>query len=298
MDNQPRVEGGYHVEWSHGHMVWADACFQQILSANLLATMGAELGRSDEVADMREESQRLTRFVNECLWDDATAYYYDRFRDGRLNGVKSVGAYWALLAEAAPAARLPRFIEHLANPAEFNRPHRLPALSADHPAYDPEGGAWCGGVWPPTNYMVLRGLTLARCHNLAHAIAVNHVGNVTQAFQDTGTVWEFYAPESAGKGHLARSDLVGWSGLGPIAVLFEYVFGLRADVRRNTLVWDVRLLDAHGVDHYPFGPEGLLDLRCTARIAPAEKPEVTIRSNVPVAVELLWRDGAETIAIG
>ncbi len=48
--------------------------------------------------------------------------------DGLARTVKTIGAYWALLAEAVPKDRIDRFISHLENPQEFNTPHRVPAL--------------------------------------------------------------------------------------------------------------------------------------------------------------------------
>ncbi len=102
----------------------------------------------------------------------------------------------------------------------------MPSLSADHPEYDPGGGYWLGGVWPPTNYMVLRGLDRAGYNDLAHEISREDLDNVVRVYKDTGTLWENYAPERAAQGNRAKDDFVGWSGLAPIAGLFEYVFGL------------------------------------------------------------------------
>lgn len=47
-----------------------------------------------------------------------------------------------------------------------------------------------------------------------------------QVFNDTGTVWENYSPEEAAPGSPAKPDFCGWGGLGPVAVLFEFIFGL------------------------------------------------------------------------
>src|SRR5690606_9831887 len=115
------------------------------------------------------------------------------------------------------ADRLAGFVAHLENPAEFNRPHRVPSLAADEPGYCSDGGYWRGGVWPPTQYMVLRGLTRTGHHDLAHDIACNHVDCVTRTFRDTATLWENYAPERAAPGNPARPDFVGWAGIGPVA---------------------------------------------------------------------------------
>jgi glycogen debranching enzyme len=171
----------------------------------------------------------LTVAVNERPWNEESAFYHDELVDGTLSEVRTIGAYWALLAGAVPRERVAPFVGHLEDPAGFGRPHRVPSLSADHPEYDPGGGYWLGGVWPPTNYMVLRGLDRAGYHDLAHGISREDLDRVVRVFGDTGTLWENYAPERAAPGNRAKGDFVGWSGLAPIAGLLEYVMGLRAD---------------------------------------------------------------------
>lgn len=297
MDNQPRQPRGYDHGWQHGHMAWIDITLQQIFAEKILLQMAAELGRTGDAADFAEETTRLTRIVNDLLWDEETGFYFDRFRDGRLSGVKTIGAYWALLARAVPPHRLARFIAHLENPAEFNRPHRVPSLSADHPEYDLRAGDyWRGGVWAPTNYMVLRGLTCAGADTLAHAIGLNHLQNVVSVFEETGTVWENYAPESSAHGDPAKPDFVGWTGLSPVAILLEYVLGLRPDASRNELVWDIRLTEAHGMESYPFGTGTTLHLRCAARRSAAEEPRIEISGNRPVTLICRWNGGEKTVA--
>jgi glycogen debranching enzyme len=298
MDNQPRMPEHmpYQAEeFYHGHLVWVDTSLQQILSAKLILLMAEEVGRTEEVQDLQEEIIHLSQFMNERLWDEETAYYYDLKPDNELLGMKSIGSYWALLADIVPAERLERFIAHLENPDEFNRPHRIPSLSADHPKYQAQGDYWKGGVWTPTNYMVLRGLSLTGYHALAHEIALSHLQNMVEIFKNTGTIWENYAPEKIEQATPAKPNFVGWSGLTPIAVLFEYVFGLRSDVSASKLVWDVRILEEHGVALYPFGNEGLLDLTCESRSSANEKPVIYAKSNIPIELLIRWEGGEETI---
>lgn len=297
MDNMPRLESGYHFAYSHGRMRWIDATLQAILAADVLAKMARVLGRENSVNGLRVEAERLRALVNERMWDDQSAFYYDQWADGRLNKVKHIGAYWALLAGVVPAERMDRFIAHLDDPAEFNRPHRVPSLAHSHPDYDPHGGYWRGGVWPPTNYMVLKGLRENGFGSLAHLIALNHLQNVVRVYEDTGTVWENYAPESARPGDPAKEDFVGWTGLPAIAVLLEEVFGLQPDAPNHTLLWDVRLLDEHGVEGYPFGSKGVLDLKCSGRESALEKPLIEVRSSVPVKVKIHWAGGEGEVEI-
>ncbi len=294
MDNQPRLPAGCDEHFDHGHMTWVDTTLQAALSARLLRDMAGVLGREAEVGDLFQESAHLPAMINARLWNDPAGFYVDRFRDGAQSAVKSIGGFWSLLAGVASPAQVARLAAHLEDPRTFNRPHRVPTLSADHPDYDPAGRYWRGSVWSPTTYMVLRGLTAMERPELAHAIARNHLANVLDVFVDTGTLWENYAPEWALAGSMSRPEFVGWTGLTPIAVLFENVFGLRpADPGR--LLWDVRLTEAHGVRGYPLGERNRLDLICAARQSPGEEPRIDLCAEAPMVLEVRWEGGVKVL---
>ncbi len=293
MDNQPRLPEGFNPAFSHGHMSWIDATLQQIFAAQLLIQMADVLGRPDDVFDLQKEAKYLSAFVNEKMWDSELNIYVDRFRDGSLSDVKSIGTYWALLADVVPPSRLAGFLAHLSDTSEFNRPHRIPTLSADHPDFDPEGGYWLGAVWAMTNYMVLQGLTNVGADALAHEIAQNHLDNAIRIFERTGIVWENYSSEYLhGSG---RENFVGEGGLTGTAILLENVLGIRSEAHTNTLIWDIRLLDEHGISNYPFGKDGVVNLLCQKRSKLGEEPVVEITSNVPLKVKLIWEGGEKLI---
>lgn len=305
MDNLPRMQPGYNEALSHGHMVWCDACMQELMNCRLLTEMAKTLGREADAAGLREEYDRLLHVVNEILWDEKTAFYYDLWKNGELNRVKHIGAFWALLARIVPEDRAQRFIAHLTNEKEFAAPCMIPALSQDHPAFDPAGDYWNGGVWAPTDYMVLSGLDRYGRFDLSHKIAVNFLENVVGAFNDSGTVFENYAPfpDQNGrprKGDPAREDFVGWTGLAPISVLFEFVFGIKPDAEHNVIRWHINLTDRHGVENYPFGTEATLTLICEARESEQNEPVVHIESDRPVTVQLIWDGGKheKTVFVG
>lgn len=303
MDNQPRLSvhrgviapDGPVEWWDHDHMSWIDTCFQAVFSARLLARMADELSKPDVAGLLRQEAAALRTTINHLLWDEPSGFYFDRFADGSLSTVKTIGAYWGLLAGDMPSIRLDKMIAHLENVNEFNRPHRVPSLSADHPDYNPRGGYWRGSVWSPTNYMLLRGLTQAGRHPLAHEIGLNHLSHVVRVFEQTGSLWENYSPEEDMPGSTAMGNFAGWTALSATAVLLEYAFGLRADVPNRRLIWDVRLLESHGVSAYPFGLEGQVHLACAERGSPQHKPLITAQSNTPLELEVVWEGGQETI---
>jgi hypothetical protein len=283
--------------------------------------MAGVLGNEDSLPDMLEESDRLTNYVNRMLWDAKNNFYYDRFGNGQLSSIKHIGAFWALLAECVPPDRIPNLVFHLENPSEFNRVHRVPALSADDPNYSETGGYWCGGVWAPTNYMVLKGLGKNGWQDLAHRIAINHNDCVVRVFEsddtpwkgadqfkeyfhlsdlevdDHHTLWENYAPDSVAPGSHSKPGYVGWSGLPPISVLLEDIFGLVPNAPSNRLTWRIKLLEEHGVNRYPFGLVGSLDLKCHSRISKFDRPNIEIHSNIPLTLETVWDGGRDTIHI-
>ncbi len=290
MDNVPRLMPGYSIGFDHGHMVWVDACMQALYDCRILIDMARALHREEFIPELEQEQTHLEQVINEKLWDEDTGFYYDLWKDGRLNMVRHVGAYWALLAWCASPERAERMIALLNDEKTFKTPNRIPSLAKDHPDYSPVGNAWKGAVWAPTNYMVLKGLDLYGRSDLSHEIAAEYLSAVVETFQTRGTVYENYAPEYVNGrpdcGQPSNADFVGWTGLAPIAVLFEYVFGIKPEADRNKILWDINLLEEHGVKQYPFGTEGILTLLCKARTGADEKPQITIESNVPVTLEI------------
>ena len=217
-----------------------------------------------------------------------------RKKSGEQNGVKSVGAYWALLADIVPKERLDRFIAHIDNEKEFKRPFRIPTLSADSPEYRSDGGYWRGGVWAPTNYMVLKGLEKNGYDSLSHDIARNCIDNVVSVFEKDGTVYENYSPETHSAGNPSKPDFIGWSGLFSINILFEYVFGIRPLARERKIIWNINLTEKHGVRNYPL--EDLsVDLICEERASEDDDPIVTARCDEPIEIEIRYNGKVKTV---
>lgn len=295
MDNQPRVQDGYDIQWSNGHMSWVDANMQEIFAAKTLMKMANVLHRDSDIVDLEQEVSLLSSFVNEQMWNNDLQFYTDKFRDGSLSSIQTIGSYWSLLAGVVPTGREKNYVGQLSDPKKFNRPHRVPSLSADCPYYEADGGYWKGAIWAPTVYMVLRGLTNMGEDTLAHAIGLNHLQNVVKVFDETGTFFENYAPEKVQGNN--RNDFVGWTGLAPIAVLFEYAFGIQPDVPNNRIVWRIDLTDDFGVKQYPFGNKGIIKLECKGRKNRNEKPQISVSSNVDFSLSVIWEGGSYNLLV-
>jgi hypothetical protein len=294
MDNQPRVQKKYNPIFSTGQMSWIDTCLQQIFIAKILIDFGFFTERWQEIEDIEDEVGQLKKYVKEKMWDPKTAFFYDRYADGSLGTLKSIGAYWALWTDILNEDELTAFINHLSDKETFNRKHPIPSMPANHEKYQANGRYWQGGVWAPTNYMVIKGLINKNRHKLAFDLGLRHHQQVGEVFKKTGTFWEYYAPEYTEPGFLARPDFVGWTGLVPIAILIEVLFGIKIDNTTKTLEWNVNLADEHGIDRLPFGTDGILSLKCAARSSVQHQPKLAINSNTPLTFKLVWDGGTIT----
>jgi glycogen debranching enzyme len=191
------------------------------------------------------------------MWNERLKFYCDLTLDGNQVLVKTIAAYWTLLAGVAGADRIQWMVSELENPATFWRLHPVPTCAADEPAYLSDGGYWRGAVWAPTNTMVIRGLERVGNKRLAATIARKHVEVVAKVFKASGTIWESYAPDAEKPARtaakkLVQRDFVGWSGIGPIMYFLEYVIGLRAHAPANTLDWTISSPSRSGCERYRF----------------------------------------------
>jgi hypothetical protein len=247
MDNSPRVEylarGGTAVDTSS----------QMVLFAGDLAEIADLLGEEGEAKAFRSEAGQLARLINENMWDPGRRFYFDLTFDGKRSPVKTIAAFWALLAGVARPEQVAALTAELRNPKTFGRKDRVPTLPADEPAFKADGGYWQGAVWAPTNTMVIRGLEKNGQRDLAAEIALEHLRIMREVFQETGTIWENYAPDAAKPGQPAIRDFVGWSGIGPILYLIEYGIGVRVDAPSNTITWTIRSPRRVGVERLWFG---------------------------------------------
>jgi glycogen debranching enzyme len=186
----------------------------------------------------------------------------------------------------------------LSDEKSFKTPNRVPALARSDKNYEEAGKYWRGGVWAPTNYMVLKGLDKYKNFELAHEIAMDYLRAVVDVFKKTDTLFENYAPEyidgEFSEGNPAKSDFVGWTGLAPVSILFEYVFGIRPDAQNKKIVWYVNRLEKHGVKNYPLGDK-LIDIICEKRNSVDETPVVTVTGADDITIEIVWNGKRITV---
>lgn len=279
MDNTPRGGNG-----------WVDMSCQMVIQYNNLAEMAGELGMSAKARDFRKEAKRIGNRINRWCWNEEDGLYYDVDNEGRQVQWKTAGCFWPLLAGVASKKQAERLVAHIQDTSEFWRPFVFPTLAADQKSYDPKGGYWLGGVWAPTNYMIIKGLERYGYEDLARKATEKYLDAMNRVFLKTGTVWENYAPEAFAPGDPAKPDFVGWTGIGPIALLIENLLGFRVDGAGQRLTWKISGTDAHGIEDLRVG-ETVVSAFCRERKSLVELPVVEVVTSGPLELTVEWEGG-------
>ncbi|SPE33189.1 conserved exported hypothetical protein [Acidobacteriia bacterium SbA2] len=246
MDNSPR--NAYLKNGGTG----IDISSEMALFARQLSEMGLILGKDTDARKYSAEADQLDSAINHAMWDGNRKFYFDLMLDGKRAPVMTIAAYWTLLAGVASSDQAADLVTELKNPETFGRSNLVPTLAANQAGYEPLGGYWRGSVWAPTDTMIMQGLEKYGYSDLARHIALNHLELVAHVYEKTGTIWENYSPDHAQQGNPAKSDFVGWSGIGPIMYLLEYAIGLRPDAAHNRLVWRIEAGGQRGCERFRF----------------------------------------------
>jgi hypothetical protein len=272
-----------------------DVSSEMVLFARNLAEMATILGKARKAERYERDARELSALINEHMWDAQRRFYFDLTLEGKRVPVKSIAAFWALLAQVASASQAEALAAELADPRTFKTLHRVPTLAADELGFDPQGGYWNGAIWAPTDKMVVAGLEKYGHTELAREIALNHLDNVVAVFKETGTVWENYAPQRVARGEPSRGDFVGWTGIGPIAFFIEYAIGIRADAITNRVAWDIRSPERVGIERFWFGGK-TASFVCEG-VDAAGVRAITIRSDGAFRLTVTWKGKSKTVDV-
>jgi hypothetical protein len=241
MDNTPRFAAA-----------WTDYSMQQALNALCMARIAMVLNDHLSAQRYQNKHRTLSRLINQLMWDEAAGIYWDLDAHNLATESLTIAPFWALIAEIAPPERAARLVAHLQDTTSFWRSHPFPSTAASHALYTSSGDYWRGAVWPPTNYMIITGLRNAGYDTLATEATRRHLDAMCTVLDETGTIWENYQPDDMAPGIPARPDFVGWSGLGPIALLIEQILGIELNAAERVIRWRIQEPHAHGIENLPF----------------------------------------------
>ena len=247
MDNSPRIPTLF------GGGTAVDTSSEMAMFAQQMAEIATLLGKAEDASTFRSDSEELAGLINQKMWNAERKFYFDLTVDGKQGNVRTIAAYWTLIAGVASEDQANALAAELRNPDSFGRRHRVPTVPADEKGYNSVGFYWRGSVWSPTNTMIIRGLERYGNQDLANEIALEHLARVAEVFQSTGTVWENYSPDAATPGNPSKPDLVGWTGIPPILCFLEHAIGLKPDAPNNRLIWAIKSDKRCGCEQYRFG---------------------------------------------
>lgn len=277
---------------------WIDLSSQMALSFRMLAKINGVLNDEKKSAYWNKRADELSAAINDELWCEKTRFYHDRSVAPNFVNSKTIAGFWPILAKIASDDKLDSLINHLGDEKTFNRPVPIPTLSADDCNYCENGTYWIGGVWAPTNYMVTRGLMLAdeKGGDTAHAIAIKYLDALCETYKNVEphSLWEAYSAEkplpglSAYQREFVKPDFVGWTGIGPIAMLIENILGIEINAPERRIDWNIRLRENHGIENLKVG-DAIVNLKCEFPESNDGEPKITIDSSEEIDVRVNFK---------
>ena len=250
MLNSPREDAYYPVDFN--------ACMA--INASYMSALGDILNDKDLSFQYKKMYFSIKTRINSMMWDDETGFYYDLDKaENRLN-VKTIAAYWTMLAEIPNADKADRLVEHLNDSNSFGTEHPFPTLSVDNPNFSEDGNGWCGSVMPAFNFIVIKGLEKYGQYELARECAIRHLYFVLETLMpneknEPGDLYEAYCPNKEGCASMsddgqikARPRYLLTVGLSTIALMIENVIGLSISLPRKTVDWIIPNLEIMGIE--------------------------------------------------
>ena len=210
-DNNPAL-----VRRFHNSVAGADVNAFMVLDYRAMAWIAARLGRDEDGESFRIRAVRLNDAVNDHLWDetDATYYNFDTVEKTRLCHITYSNQIplWARLASPERArAMIERYV---LDPGKLLSPFGIRSLAADDPFYNNENvikpySNWQGPIWPHANWMVMHVLRHYGYPDAARSVAERVTKLCLDDLAAHGMMHENYHADTGAP--LAAPDFISWN---------------------------------------------------------------------------------------
>jgi len=285
MDNTPRNGSG-----------WVCMSSQMVVLYRDLADMCNEIGDTAKSEKYSKIALLIGEKINTWMWNEKDGLYYDVDDNGIQVKWKTIACFWPMFAGIASELQMEKLVAHITDPNSFWRLIPFPSHAADEEGYCPDGCYWRGGVWAPTNHMVIKGLEFNGYNEIAAEASERYIQGIYKIYEQTGTVWENYAPDFYHKSNKSRPNFVGFSGCGPIALLIENVIGIKPSGADNSITWTLRRHDRHGIKNLVFG-HVKTTLICEELSPNTEKRWMNIKSSSTYTLNVVLNGKRQTFNI-
>lgn len=248
MENSPREEMMYPIDFN----------VQQAINALYMSALGEIMNDKERSYRFKKKYFSLKTRINNLMWNETDAYYYDLDKKERQLKVKTIASFWPLFAEIPNKVKSERIISHLSNPNEFGLDNPFPSLAAKERHFNKHGMGYRGSVFTHFTFMIVKGLEKYGRFDLARQVSLRHSYFLLDCLNpedgSEGSLWEAYVPVGAGpskwtkKNEFPRKLFLPYAGLCTVALMIENVIGFYISLPRKTIDWIVPTLEAMGME--------------------------------------------------
>lgn len=248
MENAPKDDVHYFVDFNA----------QQAINALYMSAIGDILNDKELSFRYKRHYFSIKTRINSQMWNEKLGIYCDLDVDGNQLPLKSISAFWTLLAEIPNEDKANKLIEHLKNPDTFGAENPFPTVAVNEPDFDPTGRGCRGSVYPPYTFMVIKGLEKYGKYDLARECAIRHLYYMLDTLhpegKEKGNLYEAYLPGKDGpaqwpeKRGWPRALYLPYAALSSITLIIENVIGLYISLPRKTVNWIIPTMEIMGIE--------------------------------------------------
>ncbi len=227
------------------------------ISALYMSAIGDILNDKELSFRYKRQYFSLKTRINTKMWNEDDEFYYDLREDESHIRIKTINAFFTLLAEIPNDDRIARLISLLKDPDEFGTDNPFPTIAASEKSFSEDGNGYCGAVIPYYTFFVVKGLEQYREYEFARECCIRHLYFLLDSLHPDGTengdVYEAYLPNREGpaKGFpngMPRKKFIPMTGLSTISLMIENIIGLDISLPRKTVDWIMPTLEAMGIE--------------------------------------------------
>lgn len=249
METSPRKDAYYTVDFNA----------QQAVNALYMSELGDILNDKEMSFKYKRKYFSLKTRISSLMWNEEDGIYYDIDADEKQIKVKTIAAFWPLLAEIPNEDRANSLIEHLKDPESFGTDNPFPSLAASEPGFSEDGEGCRGSVYSPFTFMVVKGLEKYARYELARECSIRHLYFMLDTLHPEGDkkgdIYEAYKPNTDGPAKMASDDsfprpvFLAYTSIATVTLVVENILGLYISLPRKTVDWIMPTLEIMGIEN-------------------------------------------------
>lgn len=241
IDNSPRFSTRDESVFANTKVLASpDLSSYVVLQNEAIATMAERLEDRENAEKFRIQAEELRELINQYLWDENDAFYYDlNVETNQFVRSETIAGLIPLWAGVPTTDQAEGLRQHIVDHDEFNTPIPLPSVALSDPEFAKD--MWRGPVWINMAYGVILGMQRYKMHDELADFGFRLCDGVYRTYAHVRRLLEFYDPERFDIEQLERKkgnwfkhltlgskpvkEFVGWTGLVNTLVI-EQLIGL------------------------------------------------------------------------